>query len=51
RIKETVRGLSMAFKDHDLETAKTLAIKLQYWVRINNVIIDWAEGKPIVADH
>ncbi|KAF9175284.1 hypothetical protein BGX21_011415 [Mortierella sp. AD011] len=51
RISETIDGLSMAFKEHDLETAKTLAIKLQYWVRIKNVIRDWAAGKPIVADH
>ncbi|KAF9352913.1 hypothetical protein BGX26_009305 [Mortierella sp. AD094] len=42
RISETVDGLSVAFKEHDLETAKTLAIKLQYWIRIKNVIRDWA---------
>ncbi|KAG0041783.1 hypothetical protein BGZ83_001317 [Gryganskiella cystojenkinii] len=51
RIKETVAGLSSAFKEMDLEGAKTLAIQLQYWIRIKNVIRDWAAGKPIVADH
>ncbi|KAG0207438.1 hypothetical protein BGX28_001319 [Mortierella sp. GBA30] len=51
RIKETVSGLSNAFKDQDLEKAKTLAIQLQYWIRISNVIRDWAAGKTIVADH
>ncbi|KAF9095903.1 hypothetical protein BGX27_001207, partial [Mortierella sp. AM989] len=51
RIKETVDGLTVAFKEQDLETAKALAIKLQYWIRIQNVIRDWAAGKPIVADH
>lgn len=51
RIKETVAGLSKAFKDMDLEQAKTLSIQLQYWIRIQNVIRDWAAGKPIVADH
>lgn len=51
RIKEAVDGLSKAFQSQDLEQAKTLAIELQYWVRIHNVIRDWAAGKPIVADH
>ncbi|KAF9903746.1 hypothetical protein EC991_003394 [Linnemannia zychae] len=51
RIKDTVAGLSKAFKSQDLEQAKTLAIELQYWIRIQNVIRDWAAGKPVVADH
>ncbi|KAG0286984.1 hypothetical protein BGZ98_004845, partial [Dissophora globulifera] len=51
RIKDAVKGLTAAFKEQDLETAKTLAIELQYWIRIQNVIRDWAAGKPIVADH
>ncbi|KAG0352524.1 hypothetical protein BGZ54_002717 [Gamsiella multidivaricata] len=51
RIKETVDGLTKAFGEQDLEAAKTLAIELQYWIRIKNVIRDWAAGKPIVADH
>ncbi|GJJ70146.1 molecular chaperone HscB [Entomortierella parvispora] len=51
RIKETVTGLSKAFKDMDLAEAKTLSIQLQYWIRIQNVIRDWAAGKPVVADH
>ncbi|KAK3823685.1 MAG: hypothetical protein JOS17DRAFT_777078 [Linnemannia elongata] len=51
RIKDTVEGLSKAFKGQDLEQAKTLAIELQYWIRIQNVIRDWVAGHPIVADH
>ncbi|KAI1308010.1 hypothetical protein EDD11_004346 [Mortierella claussenii] len=51
RIKQAVEGLSCAFQKQDLEAAKTLAIELQYWIRIQNVIRDWAAGKPIVADH
>ncbi|KAG0241294.1 hypothetical protein BGX31_001280 [Mortierella sp. GBA43] len=51
RIKEAVDGLSKAFQSQDLEQAKTTAIELQYWIRIQNVIRDWAAGKPIVADH
>ncbi|KAF9166631.1 hypothetical protein DFQ26_007328 [Actinomortierella ambigua] len=51
RIEETTQGLSKAFKEEDLATAKKLAIQLQYWIRIQNVIRDWAAGKPIVADH
>ncbi|KFH66282.1 hypothetical protein MVEG_08381 [Podila verticillata NRRL 6337] len=51
RVQETCQGLSEAFKEKDLEKAKELAIKLQYWIRIQNVIRDWAAGKPIVADH
>ncbi|KAG0234341.1 hypothetical protein BGW42_006733 [Actinomortierella wolfii] len=51
RIEETTKGLSKAFKEDDIATAKTLAIQLQYWIRIQNVIRDWAAGKPIVADH
>ncbi|KAG0325798.1 hypothetical protein BG004_003114, partial [Podila humilis] len=53
RIKDTVQGLSQAFNKTpmDLEKAKELAIQLQYWIRIQNVIRDWAAGKPIIADH
>lgn len=51
RVQETCQGLSEAFKERDLEKAKELAIKLQYWIRIQNVIRDWAAGKPVVADH
>ncbi|KAF9142174.1 hypothetical protein BGX30_003227 [Mortierella sp. GBA39] len=51
RIKDTVEGLSKAFKGQDLEQAKTLAIELQYWIRIQNVIRNWVAGHPIVADH
>ncbi|KAF9405212.1 hypothetical protein BGZ94_003690 [Podila epigama] len=51
RIEETVKGLHVAFERMDLEEAKTLAIQLQYWIRIQNVIRDWAAGKPVVADH
>ncbi|KAG0074763.1 hypothetical protein BGZ93_009858 [Podila epicladia] len=51
RILETCQGLSDAFREGDLEMAKELAIKLQYWIRIKNVIRDWAAGKPVVADH
>jgi molecular chaperone HscB len=51
RIKEAVDGLSRAFQSQDLEKAKTLAIELQYWIRIQNVIRDWVAGHPIVADH
>ncbi|KAF9562425.1 hypothetical protein BGW38_008978, partial [Lunasporangiospora selenospora] len=51
RIDETVKGLSKAFQEGNLDSAKTLAIQLQYWIRIQNVIRDWAAGKPIVADH
>jgi molecular chaperone HscB len=51
RIKETVDGLSKAFQMYDLEKAKILAIELQYWIRIENVIRDWVAGHPIVADH
>ncbi|KAF9978730.1 hypothetical protein BGZ73_000740 [Actinomortierella ambigua] len=51
RIQETTKGLSKAFKEDDLATAKKLVIQLQYWIRIQNVIREWAAGKPIVADH
>ncbi|KAG0028830.1 hypothetical protein BGZ82_008234 [Podila clonocystis] len=51
RVLETCQGLSNAFRAQDLESAKELAIKLQYWIRIQNVIRDWAAGKPVVADH
>ncbi|KAF9432271.1 hypothetical protein BGZ76_011036 [Entomortierella beljakovae] len=51
RMKETEDELTLAFRKRDLETAKSLVIKLQYWVRIRNVIRDWAAGKPVVADH
>ncbi|KAF9919247.1 hypothetical protein BX616_010499 [Lobosporangium transversale] len=51
RIQQAVDGLSKAFREQNLEAAKALAIELQYWIRIQNVIRDWAAGKPIVADH
>ncbi|KAF9925485.1 hypothetical protein FBU30_004737 [Linnemannia zychae] len=51
RIKDAVAGLSKSFKENDLGQAKTLAIELQYWIRIQNVIRDWVAGHPIVSDH
>lgn len=38
RIHKTIHQLSHAFKQHDLDTAKTGVIRLRYWTRLRSTI-------------
>ncbi|OJD30925.1 fe-s protein assembly co-chaperone [Diplodia corticola] len=51
RINESVAILDRAFKDDDIETAKSEAVKLRYWVNIKDSLDAWEPGKPVVLQH
>ncbi|KAL1631644.1 molecular chaperone [Diplodia seriata] len=51
RIKESVAVLDRAFKEDDVETAKSEAVKLRYWVNIKDSLDAWEPGKPVVLQH
>ncbi|TEA16490.1 J-type co-chaperone JAC1 [Colletotrichum sidae] len=51
RIRESEDVLEEAFRNDDMETAKREAVKLRYWVNIQESLNDWEEGKPIVLKH
>lgn len=50
-LDQTISDLSEAFAKQDYDTAKILAIKLQYWVNIRNAAKDWEPGKRIEIQH
>ncbi|KAI5776143.1 hypothetical protein EDC01DRAFT_625744, partial [Geopyxis carbonaria] len=45
RIAMSLEVLEESFRVEDLETAKEEAVKLRYWVNIQNSINDWEQGK------
>ncbi|KXT15831.1 hypothetical protein AC579_6269 [Pseudocercospora musae] len=45
RIEDSVRVLEHAFRDNDFEKAAQEAIKLRYWVNIEESIQGWEKGK------
>ncbi|RUS18760.1 Co-chaperone HscB, C-terminal oligomerization domain-containing protein [Endogone sp. FLAS-F59071] len=51
RIDETVTALSRAFADDNMDEAKTLAVRLQYWENIRYATVEWAPGKRIELAH
>lgn len=51
RVEGSVAVLEEAFKNNDIETAKTEAIKLRYWINIRESIDGWEKGKPVVLVH
>lgn len=44
RIQGSVEILENAFTDGDLETAKSEAVRLRYWVNIDESIQGWEKG-------
>ncbi|KAF6841354.1 Fe-S protein assembly co-chaperone HscB [Colletotrichum plurivorum] len=51
RIRESEEVLEEAFRHDDLATAKREAVKLRYWVNIQESLHNWESGKPIVLQH
>jgi len=51
RIEGCVRVLERAFADDDLEAAKREAVRLRYWVNVEDVLREWEKGKPVVMEH
>lgn len=51
RIAESTKILERAFQDDDLQTAKSEAVKLRYWVNIRESIHGWEKGVPVVLQH
>ena len=45
RIEDSVHVLEDAFRDNDFEKAAQEAIKLRYWVNIEESIQGWEKGK------
>lgn len=46
RVRESVRVLEEAFKEDDIDTARREAVKLRYWVNVEETLHAWEEGKP-----
>lgn len=51
KINQSVAVLDKAFKEDDVETAKSEAVKLRYWVNIKDSLDSWEPGKPVVLQH
>ena len=51
RVEGSEAILDEAFKNDDMETAKTEAVKLRYWINIRESIDGWEKGKPVVLAH
>lgn len=51
RIAESTDILEKAFKEDDLEAAKSEAVKLRYWINIKESIENWEKGVPVVLQH
>lgn len=46
RVRESVKVLEEAFKENDIDTARREAVKLRYWVNVEETLHAWEEGKP-----
>lgn len=51
RIAEGEKALDEAFAKDDLETAKREAVRMRYWVNIQESLNNWEKGKPVVLEH
>ncbi|KAF2441979.1 Co-chaperone Hsc20 [Karstenula rhodostoma CBS 690.94] len=51
RIAESVRVLEGAFAEDDVERAKGEAVRLRYWINIQESLDGWERGKPVVLEH
>jgi len=46
KVKESVKVLEEAFARDDIEAAKREAVRLRYWVNVEETLHAWEEGKP-----
>jgi molecular chaperone HscB len=51
RIEKSVKILEDTFAKDDIESAKSEAVKLRYWVNIKDSLDGWERGKPVVLQH
>lgn len=51
RIRLSEEVLGEAFSKDDIQTAKTEAVKLRYWINIKDSVDNWERGKPVVLEH
>lgn len=51
RIRKSEDVIDKAFKDDDMKLAKEEAVKLRYWVNIQESLHGWEKGKPVVLNH
>lgn len=51
RIRASEEVLEQAFRDEDIELAKSEAVRLRYWVNIKDSLDNWEKGKPVVLEH
>ncbi|CAI6332098.1 unnamed protein product [Periconia digitata] len=51
RVEKSVKVLEEAFEKDDMDTAKSEAVKLRYWINIKESLDAWEEGKPVVLQH
>jgi len=51
RIADSIDVLEDAFKNDDMDLAKSEAVKLRYWINIRESIDAWEQGKPVVLVH
>ncbi|KAF2088117.1 Co-chaperone Hsc20 [Saccharata proteae CBS 121410] len=51
KVDESVKLLDEAFRTDDVERAKSEAVRLRYWVNIQDSLDQWEPGKPVVLSH
>ncbi len=51
RIDECVAGLEAAFACGDVDRVVELAVRLRYWVNVDEGIMGWERGRGVVLEH
>ena len=51
RIGESEGVLERAFKEDDLEKAKSEVVRLRFWVNVREGLEGWERGKEVVLQH
>lgn len=51
RLAKSVRVLEEAFARDDLEAARREAVRLRYWVNVDDTLREWERGKPVLLHH
>ncbi|TLD25977.1 Fe-S protein assembly co-chaperone HscB [Venturia nashicola] len=46
RVRGSVKVLEQAFKQDDIDTARKEAVKLRYWINVEETLHAWEQGKP-----
>lgn len=51
KVRESEERLGMYFAEDDLGAAKEEAVRLRYWINIQESLHAWEKGKPVVLVH